>query len=67
MVKNQAQQGGNQAGVNVIGLSRHHATQEFAVSLIVGGLEAAQQLVERLEHLAGELRGDDVLELAAAR
>ena len=39
--------------------------QQLALRRVVGGLEAAQQLVERVQHLLGEPLADLVLELAA--
>jgi hypothetical protein len=44
--------------VRVVG---KHGAQQFAVPLVVGRLEAAQQLVERGEYLLGQLGRDKVL------
>ena len=48
--------------VRVVG---KHGAEQFAVALIVGRLEAAEQLVECGQHLLGQLGRDEVLILAA--
>ena len=42
-----------------------NVVKQLSLRLVVGGLEAAQELVERFKHLAGKLGGDDVLILPA--
>ena len=40
--------------------------EQLSLRLVVRCLETTEQFVKRLKHLAGKLRGDDVLILAAA-
>lgn len=66
-VKNehQAQQRCYQASINVVRIARHRIAQQIAMSLVVSRLKTSQQIVKRFEHLASELGGNNVLELAA--
>ena len=41
--------------INVVGIAGENVAQEFAFALVVGGLKTAQQFVERVENLSGEL------------
>ena len=56
---------GEQAGVDLVRVVGEHLAEQLALALVVGRLEAAEQLVEGGEHLLGQLRRDDVLVLAA--
>ena len=58
-------QDGEQARVDVVRIVREHLAEQFAPALVVGRLEAADQLVECCEHLLGELGRDEVLVFAA--
>ena len=60
-----SQKRGEQSPVYAVGIGGEHIAQKQAVGLIVGSLKPAQQLVECFKDLVGELRGDDVLVLAA--
>ena len=57
---------GQQRPVDLVGVLGERCAQQLAAGGVVGGLEAAQQLVQRVQHLLGELLADLVLELAAA-
>ncbi len=63
--EDQPHEHGQQAGIDVVGVFAEHVGQQLALALVVGRLEAADQFVKGGQHLLGELRGDDVLVLAA--
>jgi len=51
--------------IDVVRVGGEHIAEEFSLGLVVGGLEAADQLEERRQDLFGQLGRDDVLVLAA--
>ena len=53
---------GQQRPVHLVGVLGQRLSQQFAVGGVVSGLEAAEQLVQRVQHLLGELLADFVLE-----
>ena len=63
--EHQPQQHGEQPGVDLVRVVVQHVAEQFALAQVVGRLEAAQQLVQRGQHLLGQLGGDGVLVLAA--
>ena len=65
--KNQPQQHGEQAAIDVVRVVGKHGAQQFAMPLVVSRLEAAEQLVECGQHLLGQLGRDKVLIFAAFR
>lgn len=56
---------GDEAAVNVLGLADGEIVEALALGLLLGGDKAAQQFVERVEHLLGEFFGDGGLIAAA--
>ena len=64
--EHEAQQHGEQAAVDEVGVLVQRAGEQLASAQLVGRLEAAQQCVERAEHLTGEPLGHLVLERAGA-
>ncbi len=63
--EDQAQDNGQQPAIDQVGLVAQGVAQQRATGLRVGGLEAAQQHIERVEHLLGQSLTDLILELAA--
>jgi hypothetical protein len=56
---------GEQRAIHLVWPLREHLAQQRSARRVVRGLETAQQLVERVEHLPGEALADLVLESAA--
>ena len=63
--EDEAQHEGEQPAVDVVGVRRQRHVEERALRGVVRGLEAAQQLVEGVQHLFGQALAHLVLELAA--
>ncbi len=63
--EDEPQEDGEQRPVDLVRVLGERLAEELALGRVVGGLEAAQQLVERVEHLLGEALADLVLVLAA--
>nr|WP_165251981.1 hypothetical protein [Paludisphaera soli] len=60
-------QHGEQSRVDVVRVVLQHGPEQFALRPLVGRLEPPDEFIEGLEHLLGELGGDEVLVLAAVR
>ena len=54
-----------QARVDLVRVVLQHVAEQLAVPLVVGRLEAAEQLIEGGQHLLGQLGRDEVLVLPA--
>ena len=63
--EDEPQDDGEQRAVDLVGVLGERLAQQLALRGVVRGLEAAQQLVERVQHLLGQALADLVLELAA--
>ena len=63
--EDEPQDDGEQRAVDLVGVVGERLAQQLAARGVVRGLEAAQQLVERVQDLLGEPLADLVLELAA--
>ena len=63
--EDEPQDDGEQRAVDLVGVLGERLAQQLALRRVVRRLEAAQQLVERVQHLLGEPLADLVLELAA--
>ncbi|HTR27412.1 MAG TPA: hypothetical protein VMI10_25810 [Terriglobales bacterium] len=59
--EDQAQQHCQQSVIDVIGIACKDISEQLSAGLIIGGLEAAQELIQGLKHLLCELCRDDVL------
>ena len=65
--EDEAQHEGEQTPVDIVRVRRQRLGEERALRGVVRGLEAAQQLVEGVQHLFGQALAHLVLELAAVR
>ena len=63
--EHQAHQRGEQPAVHLVRLFAQHLRQQHALRIVVRALESADEIPQRLQHLAGQLGGDLVLRLAA--
>ncbi len=63
--EDEPQDHGEQRAVDLVGVLGQRLAQELAPRGVVGGLKAAQKLVEGVQHLFGQALADLVLELAA--
>ena len=63
--EHQPQQDAEQARIDLVRVVLQHVAEQLAVPLVVGRLEAAEQLIERGQHLLGQLGRDEVLVLPA--
>lgn len=63
--EDEAEEDGELAVIDVVGISRHRLAQQVAVDTGIGGLETANEFVEGLQHLLGKLGGDAGLHGAA--
>ena len=63
--EDEPQDDGQQRVVDIVGTLSQRTAQQFAVRCVVGRLEPAQQLVERVQHLLGQPLAHLVLEAPA--
>ena len=63
--EDEAEEHGDEAAVNVLGVAGGEIVEALALGLLLGGDKAAQQLVKGVEHLLGELFGNGGLVAAA--
>ena len=63
--EHEPQDDGEQRAVDFVGMLGERLAQELALRGVVGGLKSAQEFVECVQHLLGQLLTDLVLELAA--
>ena len=63
--EHQPQQNAEQARIDLVRVVLQHVAEQVAVPLVVGRLEAAEQLVEGGQDLLGQLGRDEVLVLPA--
>ncbi len=63
--EDEAQDDGEEGVVNVVGPLSQRRAQQFALRCVVGRLDAAQQFVERVQHLLGQPLAHLVLEAPA--
>jgi hypothetical protein len=63
--EDEAEDDGEEGAVDLVGIPAEGIGEELPPGAIVGGLDAAEELVESVKDLLGELLGDLVLELAA--
>src|SRR5262249_41648168 len=63
--EDQPQQHRQEAGINLVRVVVENLAEQLALAVVVGGLEAAQQLEESGQYLSGQARRDSVLILAA--
>ena len=63
--EHQPQQNAEQACINLVRVLLQHVAEQFAMSLVVGRLETAEQLVKGGQDLLGQLCRDQILVLPA--